>query len=221
MAETPKNTQLRASIDALRPFGVVPGVARVLTGGNESIVSELQETVLAEVHAYTQSGNPDVLPELEQHLQQLVAEACLLLGGKRPDDMGFVTAHARRRAEQKFPLDALLHMYRCVYLGLLPWIRDAALAVASDSAHMNRVVSAVTEFTFEYTSSISTITTSEYVDHTRLLAEAEGDRRSKLLDLLLRGYDESDSRAAQLLRRAGYLEQRQSFCVAVARSVDP
>ena len=32
---------------------------------------------------------------------------------------------------------------------------------------------------------------------------------------------ESDSRTAQLLRRSGYLEQRQSFCVAVARSVDP
>jgi len=39
--------------------------------------------------------------------------------------------------------------------------------------------------------------------------------------MLLSGYDESDSRAAQLLRRAGYLEQRQSFCIAVARSVDP
>ena len=54
-----------------------------------------------------------------------------------------------------------------------------------------------------------------------MLAEAEGDRRTELLNTLLSGFDESDSRTAQLLRRSGYLEQRQAFCVAVARSVDP
>jgi len=221
MAGSTENTRIAAALDTLKVYGVVPGVAKTLRSSADAMVRELRETVMAEVNAYTQSGNPDVLPEMQQHLQQLVEEACRLLGGKRPDELGFVTAHARRRAEQKFPLDALLHMCRCAYLGLLPWIRDAALAAAADSAQMRRVVAAVTDFTFEYTSSISTLTTSEYVDHTRLLAEAEGDRRSKLLDMLLGGYDESDSRAAQLLRRAGYLEQRQSFCVAVARSVDP
>jgi hypothetical protein len=41
------------------------------------------------------------------------------------------------------------------------------------------------------------------------------------MDTLLSGYDESDRVAARLLRRAGYLEQRQSYCIAVARSVDP
>ena len=56
---------------------------------------------------------------------------------------------------------------------------------------------------------------------TRVLAEAEGDRRTRLMDTLLSGYDESDQIAAQLLRRAGYLEQRQSYCVAIARSVNP
>ena len=73
----------------------------------------------------------------------------------------------------------------------------------------------------EVTGAISTLITAEYVAQTRLLAEAEGDRRTRLLDTLLGGYDESDPVAAGLLRGAGYLEQRQSFCVAVARSVDP
>ncbi len=56
---------------------------------------------------------------------------------------------------------------------------------------------------------------------TRRLAEAEADRRSALLNTLLDGYDEADQTAAGLLRRAGYLQQRQSYCVALARSVDP
>jgi sugar diacid utilization regulator len=86
---------------------------------------------------------------------------------------------------------------------------------------VRRVVAAVTGLTGEYVSAASTLVTEEYVAQTRRLAEAEGDKRSALLNTLLGGYDESDRRAAQLLRRGGYLEQRQSFCVAVARSVDP
>jgi sugar diacid utilization regulator len=41
------------------------------------------------------------------------------------------------------------------------------------------------------------------------------------MNTLLDGYDEADQAAAGLLRRAGYLQQRQSYCVALARSVDP
>ena len=41
------------------------------------------------------------------------------------------------------------------------------------------------------------------------------------MSLLLSGYDESDARIARLLRRAGYLDQRQVFCVVLAQSTDP
>ena len=143
------------------------------------------------------------------------------LRGEREQDADFIRAHARRRAEQKFPLDALLQGYRSLHRLMLPWVRDGALAAANQSAHVRRVVAAVTEFLNAYFSVSSALLTREYVDQTRQLAEAEGDRRTELFSLLLGGFDEADSRAAQILRRAGYLEQRQSFCVAAARSVDP
>ena len=54
-----------------------------------------------------------------------------------------------------------------------------------------------------------------------IVLEVEGDRRGELLGVLLGGYDEADGRVAKLLRRAGYLAQRQSFCVAVTQAVDP
>jgi sugar diacid utilization regulator len=41
------------------------------------------------------------------------------------------------------------------------------------------------------------------------------------LNILLSGYDESDGRVAQLLKRAGYLEQRQAYCVAAVQSTNP
>jgi len=212
---------LRATLDALRSHGVVPGVSVPLTAMRDDFSAELVATVADEVPAYHDSGNPEILPELEAHLGEAVKQACRLLAGERIDDFDFVAEHARRRAAQKFPLDATLHAYRCLHRSLSRWVRDAALEAADEAAQLRRVVAAVTDFTVEYTGALGTVLTSEYVAHTRTLAEAEGDRRTRLMDTLLSGYDESDQVAARLLRRAGYLEQRQSYCVAVARAVNP
>ena len=212
---------LRDAVRRLAAAGVVPAVQAPLLAGADRLTRELRDAVLAGVPAFTDSGNPDVIPELEQHLEAHVREACRLLGGGLPGDLAFVREHAERRAAQRFPLDALLQSYRILHRVLATWVRDAALEVADDSAHVRRVVAAVTDFVIEYTGNAGTLVTSEYVHHTRRLAEAEADRRSALLNTLLDGYDEADQAAAGLLRRAGYLQQRQSYCVALARSVDP
>jgi sugar diacid utilization regulator len=215
------NQVLKLSIDALQAHHVVPAIATPLRQESAVIAQDLQERIIEEVDAFSSSANPDVVPELRRHLEELVSELCRLLSGSAPGDFVFVSDYAQRRARQRFPLEALLHAYRCSHRIISSRIRDAALAVADSSAQVRRVVAAAADFAFEYTDVISTIATSEYVEHTRLLAEAEGDRRTELLNTLLSGYDESDSRTAQLLRRSGYLEQRQSFCVLVARSVNP
>jgi len=213
--------ELKHSVDALTVLGVVPAIAAPLEQEAEAITRDLRQRVIDEVDAFSSSANPDVLPELQQHLEELVVEVCRLLSASGPGELAFVRDYAQRRAQQRFPLEASLHTYRCSHRIISSWIRDAALAVADSSAQVRRIVAAAADFAIEYTDAISTVATSEYVVHTRLLAEAEGDRRTELLNTLLSGYDESDSRTAQLLRRSGYLEQRQSFCVAVARSVDP
>jgi sugar diacid utilization regulator len=216
-----KSDSLQACVDALRTYGVVPGVAEALRDGLDAVRGALPETVLEEVPAYSDSANPEILPDLESHLRDHVASITALLGGSRGADFVFVREHAERLARQRFPLEALLHTYRCAHKVLFPWLRDIALAHADNTAQVRRVVAAVADFAIEYTDTISTTATATYVNRTRQLAEAEGDRRTELLNILLHGYDESDSRAAQLLRRAGYLEQRQSYCVVAARSVEP
>ena len=221
MVLNPESDGLRASLRSLRQQGVAPGVAVPLAARQQAFVAELLQAVTDEVPAYRQSGNPEAIPELERHLGDIVARACRLLAGEAVTSFNFVSEHACRRAAQKFPLDAILHAYRGIHRLLLRWIREAALEIADESAHVRRVVAAVSDFTAEYTGMLGTQLTSEYVEHTRALAEAEGDRRTRLMDTLLSGYDESDRVAARLLRRAGYLEQRQSYCIAVARSVDP
>ena len=95
----------------------------------------------------------------------------------------FVRAHAQRRAEQYFPLEAILHAYRCGHRILSHWLRDAV--VAAQPASIENAISAVADFAIEYTNTISTIMAAEYVAQTRILAEAEGDRRTELLNILL------------------------------------
>lgn len=221
MPDLAQSERFRTSLDTLRRAGVVPGVAEALADSAETATRMLIDFVLQETPAYTATGNPDVLPELRQHLGEHAETVVSILGGRQPGDLEFVQEHARRRAEQKFPLDALVHTYRCLHKSVLPWVRDAALEAASEDAHVRRVVAAITDLLAEYLDAIGTLAISEYVAHTRRFAEAEGDRRTELLNILLHGYDESDGRAAELLRRGGYLERRQSFCVVVARSVNP
>ena len=212
---------LRDALSRLTAAGVVPGVAGRFAAAADGIVETLFDAVLEASAAYVESANPDILPELRAHLGDHTEEVRRLLGGGVPGDLAFVRTHAERRAEQKFPLDALLQSYRVLHRLLSDRVRDAALEVADESAQLRRVVAAATDFMIEYAGSIGTLATSEYVTRTRRVAEADADRRSTLLNMLLDGYDEADQAASRVLRRAGYLQQRQSYCVAIARSVDP
>ncbi|MFM9886366.1 MAG: PucR family transcriptional regulator [Burkholderiales bacterium] len=207
------------SLAKLARLRVVPRVAASLEKRTADMARRLQETVVAEIPAFTASGNPDVLPDLARHAGDHIAELQRLLGGGEVRDFEFVRVHARRRAGQRFPLEATLHAFRCGHNVLANWIRDAAIAVNSRSRE--QITATVAEFSIEYTHTISIVAAAEYVAQTRILAEAEGDRRTELLSILVSGYDESDGRVARLLKRAGYLDQRQSFCVALAQSTDP
>ncbi|MGI9417266.1 MAG: PucR family transcriptional regulator [Geminicoccaceae bacterium] len=209
---------LRQALALLRETGVVPNAARALGDAMEGAGTALRELILEEVPAFQASGNPEILPGLGQHVGDHIAEIRRLLGGGEVGDFDFVRTQALLRAEQRFPLEATLHAYRCGHKTLSRWLRDAAMAADPESHEL--AVSAVADFAIEYTNAVSTIATSAYVAQTRLLAEAEGDLRTELLGILLSGYDESDGRVARLLKRAGYLEQRQSYCVVAAQPVN-
>ncbi len=210
--------------DVLRQLGgspFLPAAVTYLTANAAALNTELNETVLAEIPAFTESRHPDVLPDLAEHGPEHTNEILRLLGGGRVGNFDFVRAHVRRRAEHRFPLEATLHAYRCGHKVFSRWVREAALAAVSSPADAQQVVAAIADFTIEYTDAISTIAASAYLSHARLLADVAGDQRAELLTILLDGFDESDGRVAKILRDAGYLDKRQSFCVALARSVDP
>ena len=199
------------TLGKLSRVGFRPAAAAELAGTLDSAAASLAVTIRSEVPAVSETGNPDVLPALDAHAADHLTEIHRLMGGSDLPQLEFVRRHAIQTAEQNFPLEALLHAYRCSHKVIAEWLRKAAEADA---------LSAVDDFALDYIDTVSTIATSEYVQRTRQLSEAEADRRSHLLNLLLTGYDESDGRIARLLRGAGYLEQRQSYCVILGRSLN-
>lgn len=212
---------LNQSLLAINRVGSRPAIAARLAESLSALEADIERAVMNEIPAFSASGNPAILPELEAHIGDHLAEVHRLFGGARSARLEFVRRHAARRAEQRFPLEAVLHAYRTGHKVISRWLHAVTTETLATAADPAAALGAIADFALEYTDSISTIATSEYVRRTRQLSEAEADRRSQLLSILLEGYDESDGRVARLLRSAGYLDQRQSFCVILARSVDP
>lgn len=210
---------LRKALATLEAIGVIPAASGAMERQEDVALEGLVKTVTDEVPAFSATGNPDVMPELKTHIGDHVQEILRLFAGGPAGDFEFVARQSARRAEQKFPLEAMLHAYRCGHKVLSRWMRNAATETAVDN--VEQTISAIADFAIEYTNTISTLATSEYVAQTRRLAEVEGDRRTELLNAMVQGFDESDGRVARLMRRAGYLEQRQSFCVIAVQPVNP
>ncbi len=217
MAENRQPT-LRQALARLGETGAIPAAAAALDHAMEKTRQLFRDAVVTEVPAFSNSGNPDVLPELDRHGGEHLDEIHRLISGGEIGDFEFVNAQAQRRAAQRFPLEATLQAYRCAQRILSQWLCDAALAAGAVAP--DEITQAVSSFIIEYTNTVSSIATAEYVDHIRALAEAEGDRRSELFNILLNGYDESDGRVARLLKRAGYLEQRQAYCIVAVQPIN-
>ncbi len=216
MPEFAQKRLLLALLRQLAELGVIPAAATHLDP--EVAVRELRAALMTEIPAFQTSSNPTVWPAAERHVREHVDELRRLFGGGDLGDFEFVRAHAEERAEQYFPLEVSLHAYRCGHRVLAQWLRQGAMACSIPS--QQQAVAAVADFSIEYTNTISTVAAAAYVARTRVLAEAEGDQRTELMTTLLSGYDESDGRVAKLLKRAGYLEQRQTYCVALIQPLN-
>jgi PucR C-terminal helix-turn-helix domain/GGDEF-like domain len=216
--------QNRALSDALKRIAGKPFLATMIekvANNSGAVVEQWQQAVLGEVPQFSESRNPDLLPELALHGSEHVDEILRLLRTGRVGNFNFVQEHGRRRAEQHFPLEATLHAYRCGHKVFSRWLRESSVKTLSHRPDAQELTAAIADFAMEYADAISMTFAGAYSSHSLLLADVAGDQRSELLKILLDGYDEADTRAARVLRDAGFLDRRQSFCVALARSVDP
>ena len=216
----PGHDPLADTLAALRD-GVDADAAQAFLHAHEAeILDALQSMVLGRIPAFSASNNPDVLPQLADHATDHAREIARLIGNGDGLHDRFIVRHARSRARQHFPLAAMLHAYRCGHRVFAGWL-GRAVDHAGKPGRLASARAASAEFAMEYTDAISTVATTAYAEQLRAMAEHAGDQRAELLRLLLAGCDESDARGAPLLRDAGYLDQRQAYCVVLAQSADP
>src|SRR5438552_1014615 len=145
---------LRQVLATLAKTGVVPRAAAALERTMQNLDRALRDAVLAEVPGFSASGNPEILPGLDQHIGDHIGEIRRLIGGRDLGDFEFVRTHAHHRAEQRFPLEVTLHAYRCGHKILSHWLRDAA--ISTKPKNIEKTVSAVADFAIEYTNTVST-----------------------------------------------------------------
>ena len=210
---------LRQAWARLVEIGAIPLAAPLLEEGEVAASQLYLKTVMTEINAFSASRNPGLLPGIEVHIKEQIGDVVRLFSGEEVCKFLFVRAYAQALAEQRFPLEAALHVYRCGLKVLTHWIRNAVISASIDGGE--GVNSAATDFVIEYANAMSAIMAAEYVAQVRMLAEAEGGQRTEVWNILLSGYDESDGRVALLLKRAGYLEQRRPYCVVVVRATNP
>ncbi len=129
MTRPTQKSQLDAALRALGNISVIPGIASAVDEQADAVLADLRETIVAEIPAFVESGNPDVLPELDRHTAEHAHEICRLCRGSMVGDFEFVRGYARHRAEHKFPLEAILHTYRCGHKIIASWLRKATLAL--------------------------------------------------------------------------------------------
>ena len=219
MATVDADTGLAQARDALVKVGPPKRAIAALNRRGEEPVRALLEQLATTTPAFADSRSAALRVDLQRAAQEHMAELVRLLGGGALGDFGFVRAQARRHAVQRLPIEAMLQMLRCMQAGATSWLGAALKKTRLDGS--GRTLAACMDLVQQYTGSVGMVFATEYVAHANMVADAEGDRRAELLNVLVGGYDESDARVLRLLKRAGYLDQRLGFCVALAQSTDP
>jgi len=207
------------SLEALSKFGLRAGATAPLNEQAAGCAQRARQAVVAAVPAFSVSANLELLADLERHAGAHIAEMCRLLDGGPVRDFDFVRVYAVRCATQRFPIGAALQAYRCMLPVFSEWL--SGRVVTRRARDRGPAHGALAALLTQYSGAISTAFSEAYVAHASVYAEAEGDRRAELLGILVGGFDESDTRIARLLKRAGYLEQRLRFCVALVQATDP
>jgi hypothetical protein len=219
MGSTRGHAALQQSLAALSKVGVKVPAGAAPNWLGSAWARSLREFAVATIPTFGDSASPQPIADFERHASEHVRELARLVEGATVPDFGFVRTYAYECVVQGLPIDAILQALRYLQPMLSEW---ACRTVAPPRARSrNRARAVLAQVVTEYVGAAGIEFAAAYVAQTSVVAEAQGDRRTELLSILVSGYDEADARVARLLKRSGYLEQRLSFCVALAQSTDP
>ena len=98
---------------------------QVLSGRHRELAALVYDAITEAIPAFSASRHPDTLKSLAREVDEHIEEIARLLGGGVVRELSFVTGHAVQRANQRFPLEPVLHAYRVAQKVIVPWLHDA------------------------------------------------------------------------------------------------
>lgn len=200
----------RRDLDPLPPqrweqLSVPPGwepiadVCRTLHEGLERSVRDTVETIYEEVALYRDSAVPpeDLVASVTTNLEMLLVG---IAEGRGPtsEEIEIRSALGTRRAQQGFPLDALLQAYHVGYRDL--W---RALLKYADEGDVSHLLLGAATTMWEWTHRVTDGIGRAHAETTRLLAVRAASTRHRFLEVLLSGDMESEE-AHTLARTLGF-----------------
>ena len=153
--------------------------------------------------------------ECHLHLEAIVAT----LHRQDARQLDFIQDAAATYAEHRLALEAVLRAYHAGQRLVL----DALAQAAQTHLRLDGAISelkCISDVVVEYFASACALAAASYLSHMRVLAKVAGDQATELLNVLLAGFDDTDARAAALLRNAGFAGRRLDYCVAVVQPID-
>ena len=212
---------LNSTLTKLRNCLQLPTSAEKFINSADEINNKLLQVINQQVPAYRESDNPAIASSLRQHLSRLTQNIIDILFDEETSSFNFIREFSNDCAAQHFSLETNLHVYRICHKNYCQQLRSSVLKTEMRKQNLHHTILAIDDFMLEYTDVISTIAAQAYIDQSRIITQAAGDKRAELLSFLLNGFDNSDSRINSILKESGYLDEGQLFCVAVAHAVDP
>jgi hypothetical protein len=143
------------------------------------------DTFLGDIEPYGRAANAELIAEVSAHVEQHMSTFLRVARDRRPvlrDDLRFVREPIVHRAQQGFPLDAVLHALRLGHLQIWEAIREEA----GDRPIGRDAVIEITPRSFEYIDMAGTEMTRVYMaEQARAARVADVERRDVLENLLL------------------------------------
>ncbi len=191
-------------------------VGKAVDGELANLANEMAGYIRAEIKSYGEVDDRDFLRAGWQHGYAHAEKISALLQRKPVGDLKFVLDHAAERAEQRFPLNDILHTYRIGHRVMWNFMRDVAMDIASEPEEGLRNAMVLADFTIRYTNIISVALTQGYTQCERLLVGTRERQTHRLFDELSQGRVESAE--ARLLADSLGLSEKPYLVVTLART---
>ncbi|MEM7765353.1 MAG: helix-turn-helix domain-containing protein [Pseudomonadota bacterium] len=203
----------------LKQFPAATQIGQQLIQQQQLMADTAAEIIAREIPDYslllTARGLSDTWEHGRAHAEHI---GKLIAGVTRPNPE-FVRRLGRLRAEQRFPLQHVLHTYRIGHR--VTWeLLQANIENSKDNTNLTAMASKFFEFTIHYTNWISVVVAAAYTQRTRELGNVTNERAIHFFEALIRG-EPLDSDVLTFARASGLETSALHILVAEAMTNEP